>query len=120
MTRTSWARGKGESKPLATTDDGYVMQHETGVDDDGAALDSWIKSAPIDIGDGDASMDISGIVPDVYEQEGALTITLYCRDKPNSDEVEEGPYPIYADSRSEERRVGKVCVSRCRSRWSRT
>lgn len=98
MTRTSWARGKGESKPLATTDDGYVMQHETGVDDDGAALDSWIKSAPIDLGDGDVSMDIFGIVPDLHEQEGALDVTLYTKDKPNSDEVEEGPYRIYADS----------------------
>src|SRR3546814_2106741 len=30
----------------------------------------------------------------------------------------EGPSTHYAHSRSEERRVGKECVSPCRSRWS--
>src|SRR3546814_12367669 len=29
-----------------------------------------------------------------------------------------GPKLLFADERSEERRVGKECVSTCRSRWS--
>ena len=30
----------------------------------------------------------------------------------------EGVYPNFTEVRSEERRVGKECVSTCRSRWS--
>src|SRR3546814_7809430 len=29
-----------------------------------------------------------------------------------------GPYELLVEARSEERRVGKECVSTCRSRWS--
>src|SRR3546814_3547912 len=37
----------------------------------------------------------------------------------NSEEVVKGPSSaIYGSERSEERRVGKECVSTCRSRWS--
>lgn len=98
LTRTSWAHGKAELRPLATTEDGYVMEHETGVDDDGAAIDSYVTSAPIDLGDGDVKMDITGIVPDIYNQVGAVEVTLYTRDKPKSVERIEGPYTLYDDS----------------------
>src|SRR3546814_12688637 len=34
-------------------------------------------------------------------------------------QVPEGELPLRGQLRSEERRVGKACVSTCRSRWSR-
>src|SRR3546814_6344180 len=46
---------------------------------------------------------------DAYEQSGTHTCTARCV------RVESAPTAI---GRSEERRVGKECVSTCRSRWS--
>src|SRR3546814_13634710 len=43
--------------------------------------------------------------------QGAITVQL-------SPETFSRPHRLSADARSEERRVGKECVSTCRSRWS--
>src|SRR3546814_1126024 len=52
----------------------------------------------------------------------------HARDDPGNDGSQSSPYhsagklrgrlPVLRDGRSEERRVGKECVSTCRSRWS--
>jgi hypothetical protein len=44
---------------------GYVYSHEDGINDDAAAMVSYIQSSPFDIGDGDNFMLIRRIIPDV-------------------------------------------------------
>ena len=44
---------------------GYIYNQESGFDDDGVAMSSFIESAPIDMGDGDKFSFIKRIIPDI-------------------------------------------------------
>ena len=48
-----------------TTDPGYLYNHEDGLDDDGAPMDSYIQSSDFDLDDGDQFMLTRRILPDV-------------------------------------------------------
>lgn len=89
MVRTAWVDSGVFDYPLATDGSGYIYDHESGVDSDGAALDSWITAAPQDIGDGDATMDVLGLIPDFENLSGALTLTLLTRVDPDDSDTEE-------------------------------
>ena len=62
--RTAWLDRGTRTFPIAVAD-GYIYNHEFGYDDDGVAMDSFIESAPIDIGDGDHFTYIRRIIPDL-------------------------------------------------------
>mgnify|MGYP003341435643 FL=1 len=70
LERTAWIDSGVFNNPLAL-DNGWVYQHESGTDDGqplGAAplpIESYIKSADIDIDDGDKFMLIRRVIPDV-------------------------------------------------------
>jgi len=48
-----------------TTNDGYLYNHEDGIDDDGAPMDSYIQSSDFDLDDGDNFMLTRRILPDI-------------------------------------------------------
>ena len=64
LERTAWLDRGTRTYPIAVGD-GYIYNHELGYDDDGVAMDSFIESAPIDIGDGDHFTYIRRIIPDL-------------------------------------------------------
>ena len=53
------------SGTTVTTGNGYVYNHEDGLDDDGAPMVSYIQSSDFDLDDGDRFMLIRRILPDV-------------------------------------------------------
>src|SRR3546814_7679107 len=65
------------------------------------------------------SSDLDGIV---WYNESGVRPDMLVRFDPATESFQSWPIPsggVYADiERSEERRVGKECVSTCRSRWS--
>ena len=67
---------------------GYVFNQEIGFDDDGVAMDSFVETAPIDIGDGEKFVFIKRIIPDItFSGSSALsspsaTFTLKARNFP--------------------------------------
>lgn len=67
--RTAWiGRGTNEFPIAAGTDsdgDSYLYNHEVGYDDDGAAMDSYIESSQMDIGDGDQFLLTRRLIPDL-------------------------------------------------------
>ena len=67
LERTVWNdRSTGQrSYPQAVGADGYLYDHERGLDADGAALDAYIESSDFDIDDGDKFMLIRRILPDM-------------------------------------------------------
>jgi hypothetical protein len=75
LSRTAWVDAGDGTKPVAVSADGAVYVHEDGNDADGEAITAYIESAPFDIGDGDAVMNVHRIVPDVV-LDGTLTVTL--------------------------------------------
>ena len=64
LTRTAWLDRGTRELPLAAGSS-YIYNHETGYDDDGSAMTSFIESAAIDIGDGDQFTYIRRVIPDL-------------------------------------------------------
>ena len=67
LERTAWNdRATGQrSFPQATSPNGYLYDHERGLNDDGSAMTSFITSSDFDIGDGEQFMLIRRILPDL-------------------------------------------------------
>ena len=64
LARDVWLDRGLRRNPLAGGG-GYIYNQETGFDDDGSAMSSFIESAPIDMGDGDKFSFIKRIIPDI-------------------------------------------------------
>ena len=64
LARDVWLDKGLRPNPVAA-DGGYLYNQETGFDDDGSAMESFIESAPIDIGDGDKFSFIKRVIPDI-------------------------------------------------------
>ena len=90
LERTAWLDRGTRTFPLAVGD-GYIYNHEFGYDDDGAAMDSFIESAAIDIGDGDRFTYLRKVIPDLtFDGSTNLatpqaTFTVKARNNPGSD-----------------------------------
>lgn len=64
LRRTAWLDRSTRTYPIAI-EDGYLYNHEFGYDADGQPMDSFIQSAPMDIGDGHQFSMISKVIPDM-------------------------------------------------------
>jgi len=64
MARQAWIDRGIRTLPIATGGQ-YLYNHETGYDDDGSAMTSFIETAPIDIGEGDKFVFLKRVIPDI-------------------------------------------------------
>lgn len=64
LARTAWLDRGVRAFPLAAGNQ-YLYNHELGYDDDGSAMNSYIESSPMDIGDGDKFTYINRVIPDI-------------------------------------------------------
>ncbi len=64
LSRSAWLDRGTRTLPIAA-EGGYLYNHETGFDDDGSAMTSYIESGVMDIQDGDHFLYIRRIVPDI-------------------------------------------------------
>ena len=64
LARQAWLDRGIRSLPIATGGQ-HLFNHETGFDDDGSAMTSFVESAPMALGGADRFSSISRIVPDV-------------------------------------------------------
>jgi hypothetical protein len=96
INRTAWLDSPLRKYPQAVDQNGYILNHEDGVDDDVLPMTSYITSSDVDIGDGDQFMLVKRIIPDV--QFNGSTITnpiLYMTVKPRN--FPGGSYTIEPD-----------------------
>ena len=101
--RTSYELTGIETSPIALTPDGWIVQHETGLDEhDGTALYAWLRSAPFELADGDALMDVFGVLPDTERQVGNMTWTFYAQEYPRDPEHQEEAVVVRPDSKIED------------------
>jgi hypothetical protein len=90
LARTAWIDRGIRSFPIAASSS-YLYNHETGYDDDGSAMASFIESSPIDIGDGDRFSLVQKVIPDltfegsVNQSTPAANFTLKARNEPGED-----------------------------------
>ena len=103
--------------PIWVGGDGYFYDHETGRNDDGAPMYSFIESAPADVEDGRFLVDIMGMAPDTANQVGRLDLTLETYEYPQAPVQRDGPVAIlpgdqFLDLRGEGRQVAILLESK--------
>ena len=87
LLRTAWIDRGIRNFPIAASSS-YLYNHETGFDDDGSAMTSFIESAPMDIGDGDKFSLVQKVIPDLTfdgstsATSPAANFTLKARNEP--------------------------------------
>lgn len=92
-------KGEAYDLPFALDSLGNVFIHESGVDDNGNALEAFIESHDLQIGDGKAAAQISQAVPDMLRQTGNLLLTLKGKKRPNDAAYKtKGPYTITVET----------------------
>jgi hypothetical protein len=90
INRTSWLDTPLRHYPQGTNTDittgvGYLYNHESGVNDDTLAMNSYILSADIDLADGDKFVLTRRIIPDVgFDGSTATTPTVTLTLKPRN------------------------------------
>ena len=90
LARTAWIDRGIRSFPIAAGTS-YLYNHETGYDDDGSAMTSFIESAPMDVGDGDKFSLVQKVIPDltfegsVNQSTPVANFTLKARNEPGED-----------------------------------
>jgi hypothetical protein len=72
MNRTYWLDSPLQVFPAAVND-GFIYNHENGVDDDGAPLPAYIQSSDIDLDDGSNFVLIRRVIPDVSFETSTVT-----------------------------------------------
>ena len=91
LSRTAWQDRNVLSFPIAVSPDGYVYYHENGLNDGSvnppAALESYIESSVVDIGDGDQFMFATRVIPDLTFRNSTndaptATLTIKARNFP--------------------------------------
>lgn len=98
MARTAWEAKGLYPNPILAGADGYLYAHESGVDADGAAMASYLTSAPRDISDGNENMDILMLIPDFKAQVGAVDFYVLTKYYPNLAVTTNGPYTALPSS----------------------
>lgn len=95
--RTSWVDAGLAAYPMAFDSSGILYNHENGTDANGSALDAYITYAPIELSNGDRSMDIFGFWPDFERISGNVTLTVLTQNYPMDAVTNIGPTTIAPD-----------------------
>jgi hypothetical protein len=91
--------GTAYAVPFATSPDGTLSLHETGTTDNGAAMNEFIESYDVQIGQGKSAMHVRNFVPDMKRIAGTMLLTLKAKNRPQqSSYVTSGPYSFTSAS----------------------
>jgi hypothetical protein len=94
LSRTAFIDASVARSPIGVTSGGQIYWHERGNSADGAALTGYLISGAQYLAPGGELVSISSIWPDFKGQRGAINLTLLCREQPQDEPVEVGPYTI--------------------------
>ena len=83
----------------------FVYIHETGSNDDGAAMANHIESGDIDIADGDNFMSVSRFIPDFKNQTGTVDVTLKTRPYPTGTQTSHGSFDVTTSTTKVDTRI---------------
>ena len=91
LTRGAWIPANSRTYPIAasaddSTDNNYLYNHEKGYDADGSAMNAYVESGGVEIGDGEQFMSISRVIPDFHFRgttaSASMDLTLKGKDFP--------------------------------------
>lgn len=127
MDRTVWLDSFGAREvPFAFDPNGLLYNHETGLTDNGSAMNSFIESSPREITqNGERLFMVDKIIPDVtMSSDTSLYVDLNARKYPNATEVTKGPFTITSttqkvSTRAKGRQIAmKIYSSGTTDEWS--
>lgn len=104
LDRTSWAPDGILANPQATSPESLLFDHETGLNADTVALEPFIESGELEIGNGDALSRVQRIIPD-FTLTGTVDIILGTRRYPGGPLTSHGPYSVMPDTTKIDTRV---------------
>ena len=91
LTRAAWIPANTRRYPIASSaitssDNNYLYNHENGYDADGVAMNAYIESGGVEIGDGEQFMFVNRLIPD-FEFRGttasaSMNLTMKGKDFP--------------------------------------
>lgn len=105
LDRACWVDQSVWTKPVAVSPDGYIYQHETGVDAVDEAIDSFVELAPMEIDASNSIMEFQGFVPDFKDLAGNVDMYVSLRDEPQGDVAMEGPFQMNSTTTSYDKRM---------------
>lgn len=79
------------ANPLYVTPDGYIYDHEVGVNHGGAEV--YLESGPVQVGNGDRVFYVNELIPDERTQ-GQVTVSFSTKYYPNAPVWTHGPYSM--------------------------
>jgi hypothetical protein len=85
--RTSWVPSGVFDSPVASDSSGTLYFHESGNDDNGAAMGEYIESAAFDIDEGDRVLRFKALVPDFDMSGGTVNMYIKTRFHPHGAET---------------------------------
>jgi len=102
LARTAWVDRGTSLNPVAAGLDGFLYEHESGLDDGSTspatALNAFIQSSPIDLGDGEQFMFVNRMIPDLTFRSSVnspvATITLTAQNFPGGAFFGDQPSPV--------------------------
>lgn len=95
LERTAWLdKSEVFRSPYAAGPDGYLYGHESGITADGAAVDAYVESGDMELGEGAQIMRLSGFIPDFKRLTGAVDISVKARLYPAGAQIVKGPKEI--------------------------
>lgn len=104
------ARAPG-NRPLMAAEDGYLYEHEFGLDANGSAQDWHIESAAFQAAEGANDLDAEHFVPDMERQTGDITLDVYARNRPAGALLETDTTTFAADDEMADLRVSGRMLS---------
>lgn len=118
LTRTAWFDHSPIGNPVGTDQNGYIQQHEIGVDADGLPMTSYVTSGFPALGEGEEFWFSDLFIPDIKAlgSNAKMSITFASIDYPGGAETDYGPYSFdgsteYISIRVRGRQMGFVVTS---------
>lgn len=102
LERTAWIDQSPVGEPVGANSDGFIFQHETADDADGAPMDSWFKTGFFTIAEGQNLSFIDWMIPDFkYGKAGGvqganIQVSLEFCDYPGQAVKTAGPFSVSA------------------------
>ena len=91
MNRTAWCDRGAFALPIGLSSDATVYEHEIGHSANGEQIDSWVESAPFELGNGDRVQQIKSFWPDLRQGSGKVALTMKLSMTPRGQEFFKGP-----------------------------
>lgn len=111
LVRTAFCDAGPATYPVGVDDSGNIFWHEKGATADGNAISWSLEAGPQYIDSGRNALFIRSFWPDFKGQQGAISLTIYAREYPQSTAETFGPYTMSPGDEAVDLRIDGRIIS---------